>query len=320
MANEISRVLETQLSQAATENFVALKKHGVKYPAGFVAENAVKGAMFELSKLKLVEKASTNSLTYNSVINAINDMMIQGLNAVQKQCYFIPYGDEVKLHRSYMGTVTILKRLPQIKDIRAEVIYEGDELETDFVDGETVVTNFKHNWLNQDKPILGAFAKVELTSGKQEFTIMTFEEIKTAWGQGATKGGSPAHKKFAQEMSKKTVINRAAKLHVNTTDMPVAFVDSFNDVTANDYKGEVEQPKDVTPPRDYSSEISELKTLDELGVYWNHTVPDDLKESLIEVYNAKKDELFQEHLAKQQEEQNQEQDTEEEQVDLFENN
>ena len=36
--------------------------------------------------------------------------------------------------------------------------------------------------------------------------------------QGATKGQSPAHRNFPQEMAKKTVIGRACKLFVSTSD------------------------------------------------------------------------------------------------------
>ena len=43
-------------------------------------------------------------------------------------------------------------------------------------------------------------------------------QIRAAWGQGATKGGSPAHKNFAEEMAKKTVIGRACKAIINSSD------------------------------------------------------------------------------------------------------
>ena len=47
---------------------------------------------------------------------------------------------------------------------------------------------------------------------------MTLAQIKAAWQQGATKGQSPAHKNFPAEMCKKTVIGRACKMVINSSD------------------------------------------------------------------------------------------------------
>jgi recombination protein RecT len=47
---------------------------------------------------------------------------------------------------------------------------------------------------------------------------MTIDQIHKAWNQGATKGGSPAHRNFPAEMCKKTVIGRACKMIINSSD------------------------------------------------------------------------------------------------------
>ena len=41
--------------------------------------------------------------------------------------------------------------------------------------------------------------------------------------QGATKGGSPAHKNFGDEMAKKTVIGRACKILIGMSDDSALF-------------------------------------------------------------------------------------------------
>lgn len=43
-------------------------------------------------------------------------------------------------------------------------------------------------------------------------------QIKAAWRQGPTKGESPAHKNFPDQMAIKTVINRALKIDINSSD------------------------------------------------------------------------------------------------------
>ena len=47
---------------------------------------------------------------------------------------------------------------------------------------------------------------------------MTIAQIKKAWQQGATKGNSPAHQNFTDEMCKRTVIGRACKMAINSSD------------------------------------------------------------------------------------------------------
>ncbi|WP_243124300.1 recombinase RecT [Clostridium sp. AWRP] len=37
--------------------------------------------------------------------------MMQGLTPAKKQCYFVVYGKQLQLMRSYMGTAAVTKRL-----------------------------------------------------------------------------------------------------------------------------------------------------------------------------------------------------------------
>jgi recombination protein RecT len=48
--------------------------------------------------------------------------------------------------------------------------------------------------------------------------IMNMNQIRKAWLQGYAKGNSPAHRNFPGEMSKKTVIGRACKLFITSSD------------------------------------------------------------------------------------------------------
>ena len=64
---------------------------------------------------------------------------------------------------------------------------------------------------------------------------MNIPQIKAAWGQGAMKGDSPAHKKFPEEMAKKSVINRACKLFFNTSDDSDVLIDAINRATEAEY-------------------------------------------------------------------------------------
>ena len=62
------------------------------------------------------------------------------------------------------------------------------------------------------------------------------EQIKNAWNMGAAKGKSGAHQNFGEEMAKKTVINRACKRFVNTSDDSDILIESIN--RTNEYREE----------------------------------------------------------------------------------
>ena len=72
---------------------------------------------------------------------------------------------------------------------------------------------------------------------------MTQKQIQTSWGQSRQHN---VQQKFGDEMAKRTVINRAAKMYINTSDDSDLLTGSINTVTANEYEGEPER-KDVTP-------------------------------------------------------------------------
>lgn len=71
--------------------------------------------------------------------------------------------------------------------------------------------------------VKGAYAILAMDDGRVVVEIMNINQIKQAWMQGATKGASPAHKNFSDEMAKKTVIGRACKLLIGMSDDAALF-------------------------------------------------------------------------------------------------
>jgi len=157
-------------------------------------------------------------------------MVVQGLSPAKKQCYFVAYGDKLQLMRSYMGTVAVTKRLKAVSDVKAYCIYDGDEFETEYnIDTATVnITKFNPKFENIDNTkIKGAFAVVIGPDGPIYTEIMNIAQIKMAWSKSRT--GGQVHKDFAEEMAKKTVINRACKMFANTSDDSDILIEAFND-------------------------------------------------------------------------------------------
>ena len=249
MTNELT---QKQITSNVATRIEAMKGEGLLIAPNYSVSNALSSAYYALKN-----SASGNLLekcTPESVYNALLDMVTQGLSPAKTQCYFIPYGNTVKLNRSYFGTMKVVKQLPEVKDIYAQIIFEGDEFEAENVDGRWKFVSHKSSWKNQDNPIEGAYCVIEKTDGEKILTIMTKKEIDKSWAQ--SRNGS-VQKNFPQEMAKRTVINRAAKQFFNTSDDNDLFIDAVNRTTENEFDNE-RRVKDAEPVRE------EVETLDDI--------------------------------------------------------
>lgn len=213
-------------------------KKQIALPPNYSPENALKSAWLILQEtLDTNKKPVLQNCTPVSIQNALFSMVIQGLSPSKKQCYFIAYGNQLQLSRSYLGTVAATKRLAGIKDVKAHVIYEGDTFETEYdKDTATIkIKEFKPSFSTVDiTKIKGAFAVILGDDGPIHTEIMTMAQIRAAWKQGYAKGNSGAHNNFTEEMSKKTVINRACKAYWNTSDDSDLLIEAFNSTTDSD--------------------------------------------------------------------------------------
>ncbi len=199
------------------------------FPPNYSPENALKSAWLQLQEVQDKNyKPALQVCTKESIANALLSMVVQGLNPDKKQCYFIVYGSKLQMQRSYFGSMTVAKAVnPDIEEIYADVVYEGDGFKYSKVRGRTTIVEHTQTIENVKKDkIIAAYCMVLYKSGKEESTIMTFDEIKQAWKQskmgvfddkGNLKSGG-THDKFTAEMCKKTVINRACKPIINSSD------------------------------------------------------------------------------------------------------
>lgn len=244
MANQMA-ILQKDITDQVSNRISQLQDDGLALPKDYNPQNALKAAWFKLQQTKdRSNRPALQVCTRSSIANALLDMVTQGLSPAKTQCYFIVYGNEVQLQRSYFGTIAAVKRLSSVKDIDAQVVHQGDEFAIGADDlGRIKVTKFVPKFENLDKPIKGAFAFIELANGDVHYTVMTQKQIMTSWGQSRQHN---VQQKFGDEMAKRTVINRAAKMYINTSDDSDLLAGSINTVTANEYEDEPER-KDVTP-------------------------------------------------------------------------
>lgn len=234
--------MQKELTEKVGRRVAVMEHEGLALPKNYNYQNALKSAFFELDKVRGIENC-----TQASIANSLLNMITQGLSPAKTQCYFIAYGKELQMQRSYFGTVAALKRLEDVEKISAEVIHEGDVFEIGSNDEmETIVKKFEPKFENQDKPLIGAFAMIKKTDGTVSFTIMTKKEIDQSWRQSRNKTNM-VQQNFSQEMAKRTVLNRAAKMFINTSDDSDLLSGAINQTTENEYDDDCNERRDVTP-------------------------------------------------------------------------
>lgn len=279
MTNELTQKQVT--SSVATRINQMKDTDGLMIAPNYSVSNALSSAYYALKNGGLLNKDQ------DSIYNALLDMVTQGLSPAKNQCYFVPYGNTVKLTRSYFGTMKVVKQLPEVKDIYAEVIYKGDDFKIKNDNGRKVFVSHDTDWINADNEIVGAYCIIEKEDGEKILTVMTKKEIDKSWSKAKTKN---VQNDFPQEMAKRTVINRAAKQFFNTSDDNDLFVDAVNRTTENEYDNK-RQVKDVTP--------QETNNLDDLIGTQNEKTgaPSDLKDVTEDLHSEQEKTLTDENKA-----------------------
>ncbi|WP_370926014.1 recombinase RecT [Lactiplantibacillus plantarum] len=247
--------MSNELVTMVNNNIEDMKNNeGLSLPPDYSVGNALNSAYLILSDTSkgqpLLDKCDQGS-----VIKALMNMAIQGLSPAKNQCYFIPYGNQLVMQRSYFGSISVVKRLSNVKDIQAQVVHKDDTFKIGGENGVLVVKEFEPSFENLDKPIIGAFAWVEDLNGNRTYTVMTKKDIDTSWSHAKTK---KVQNEFPEEMAKRTVINRAAKFYINSSSDNDLFVQAVNDTTSSEYEND--NPKDVTPAkRSLVADVAENK-------------------------------------------------------------
>jgi recombination protein RecT len=209
----------------------------LRLPKDYNVENALKSAYIILSDPKNNILAKCDK---SSIAEALLKMVVYGVSPIKKQCYFIPYGEKLECSVSYAGNIAIAKRYGNLKMIKGNAIFEGDtfEFEVDQTTGRRKV--IKHIQTLESvgsNQIKGAYAVYELNNGSIDVEVMSISQIQTSWAQGGSNGNSPAHKKFPDQMAIKTVLNRACKLLISSSDDSVLY-DPLEEETAIDVTSE----------------------------------------------------------------------------------
>lgn len=204
-------------------------KQELDLPANYSPSNAMKSAWLVLQEVKDRNgKPAVEVCSKPSMANALLNMVVQGLNPAKNQCYFIVYGDQLVMQRSYFGTMHVAKTVcPEIEEIYSDVVYKDDEFEYQKVKGRTVIVKHTQKLGNVDPDkLIAAYCTIIYKDGSERSTIMTMAECKNSWrksrmgvfSSGDKLNEKSTHAQFTAEMMKKTVTNRACKAIINASD------------------------------------------------------------------------------------------------------
>ena len=146
----------------------------------------------------------------NQIVSGLLKGSYLGLDFYSKECYLVPYGNQLNYQTDYRGAKKLAKKysIRPIKDIYAKLIREGDEFGEMILNGEPSF-NFKPKFLNDGK-IIGAFAVVLYQDGGLGYDVMSLSELENT-RKHSKASNSPAWKDFTGEMYKKTVLHRLCK-------------------------------------------------------------------------------------------------------------
>lgn len=133
-----------------------------------------------------------------------------GLDFYSKECYLVPYGNQLNYQTDYRGAKKLAKKyaIRPVKDIYAKLVHEGDLFE-ESIDGGNQTFVFKPKAFNDGK-IIGAFAVCLYVDGGMQYDTMSLADLENTRKQSKA-SNSPAWKNFTGEMYKKTVLHRLCK-------------------------------------------------------------------------------------------------------------
>lgn len=173
----------------------------------------------DFNKTRFVQNALA-VLNDNSNLQKINKAKLMtgllkgaylGLDFANKECYLIPYGNDVQFQVDYKGLCKFTKRysIRPIQDIYAKIIREGDSFEETIIDGKPSI-NFKPLPLNENE-IRGVFAVCLFKDGGMQYEVMTTADVNNVRSSYSRASNSKAWQNSWDEMAKKTVLRRLCK-------------------------------------------------------------------------------------------------------------
>ena len=230
-----------------------MKNGTIIVPDGYNFIAAINSAMYLLSEATDRNgKPALEVCTSKSINYSLTKMVLLGLNPMQKQGYFIVYGNELQFMPSYFGDRAMAERTG-VTDIVARVVYDTDEFSCEFVDGYPVIKHLfgvKEKIVKEASFITHAYCLFTLPNGRRAGDVMTFAQILKSWAHSKDPNRK-SQNDSPEEMAKRTVTRRALKPYINS------FVgdDVITDKTEDEQVIVLEQDSEEIQEPETSSEV-----------------------------------------------------------------
>lgn len=228
-------------------------------PKGFNKQRFIQNCMAVLQDTKGIENCNPGSVVRTLIKGAYLD-----LDFFQKECYAIPYGNEIQFQTDYKGEVKIAKKysIRPIKDIYAKIVREGDEYSINVYNGEQSIT-FNPIPFNNGN-IIGAFAVCLYKDGGIEVEEMSKQEIEDIRNNFSRMKNSLMWTKTPTEAYKKTVLRRLAK-HIEK-DFNTQQIEAYNEASGLEFKDNKEVQKAINPFEDEEIIDADFKENENNGI------------------------------------------------------
>lgn len=215
-----NNVARTDVGQQVIDRIDQLSKVGFTMPKDYNYVNAIKAAMLVLQEVKNKDKVpALQCCTPASIQSALFKMAVSGLDVAKKQGYFLVRGDQLCLDESYFGVCLQARRVSEYFEPIANVIYKGDNFKFEVIPetGRKRIVEHTQSLESIDGgEIIGAYAFVTNSKGETDVEIMSMAQIRKSWAKSSATQ-QQVHREFPDQMAKRTVIKRAAKMLINSS-------------------------------------------------------------------------------------------------------
>ena len=234
-----------------------------KFLTSFPEDVKTAEKIFEREKgfaiIAAMENRTLATCTPESIFTAVASIALTGLtlNPTLQLAFLIPRGGKCCLDVSYRGMIEILQKSGKIKDIRANVVYEGDKIEynegmgDDYYLRHTPVLNRPDN-----TKIIAAYSIATFPDGSERFYLMDYKELMKHKAIAMTKNVWNA---WEDAQCRKTVIRSHYK-YLPKTEAATIAMQLSDDANPVDYKqAEKEEVKSSFEDATIIDEKTELK-------------------------------------------------------------
>lgn len=166
-----------------------------------------------------------------SIMSSLSKAASDGLMPDGRECALVPYGDQANYQPMVKGILKLIRNSGEIASIQPDVVYTNDHFK--FWKDESG-THLQHEpYLDGDRGEFKlAYSIAKTKDGEVIVTVMTKQEVEKVRNSSRSKD-SPTWKNWYDEMAKKTVLRRQAKILPSSTDLESIFKydDELYDVT-----------------------------------------------------------------------------------------